>query len=332
MSPSTALWVSVLVLYSLIFVGSLVGNSLVLFIITKKRNTKTAMSFLFVNLAIADLIITVFAMPSGVAYYFRNRKWVEGVGGDILCRVLWFSYPMAIAASIFTLSVMSFDRFVAVMYPLKASRRRGYKVYTFVIWLSSALLMVPMLLTYSSKSGNCIADWSLLPIEEESGAKVLWVIYLVLLYFLPLSLMAILYSRMSCMLYRHKIPGEAPKETVRRKRDQNRRVVKLLVAVVLVFALCWFPVHAYHIYRAFPQLGKSPLYVMFLCFWCGHAHSAINPWMYIYLNSKFRSAFLEIIRQSIREIPVSRGSSGRRSTMRSTRRRSTVVIYRETAL
>ena len=307
MGPSTALRVSVLVLYSLIFVGSLVGNSLVLYIIAKKPNTRTAISFLFVNMAVADLIITIFVVPYSVAFYFRDYKWIKGIGGDVLCRFYTYCFTVAIAASIFTLTVMAFDRFMAVVFPLRTNGCCGRRVCTFCIWLSSTILMFPMPLTQSSDSGNCLSDWSLLQVDPAVGGKVVLTILFLAIYIIPLTFMIGLYLVICRKLWRHERPGFTTEEGARSVQRQSRTVVKLLITIVLVFALCWFPLHAFHmIVWAFPPKGlTTPLYVTFLCLWCGHAHSAINPWMYIYLNSKFRSTFLEIVGRR------SQASSGR---------------------
>ena len=331
MAPSTALQVSVLVLYSLIFVGSLVGNTLVLYILAKKPNTRTMISFLFVNLSVADLLLTIFVVPVSVAFYFRNAKWVEGPAGDVLCRVHSYCFAIAIAASIFTLSTMTLNKFTGVMYPFR--RREGCcgpKGSTLVIWFISIVFMFPILLTISSKSGDCSTDWSLLKTDQVLGNKVLYSVYFVFLYLIPLVLMCVLHSAIYCKLWRHKTPGLSIEESAKLARHQSRKVMKTLTTIVLVFAVCWFPLHAYHmIVWAFPPKYLKPrLYVMFLCFWSGHAHSAINPWISIYLDSKFHSAFLEIIGVRL--------TSAQPTTANITRnlesKHGTLVLWRETAL
>ena len=294
MGPSTALRVSVLVLYSLIFVGSLIGNPLVLYIIAKKANTRTITSFLFINMAVADLIISIIVAPYSVAFYFRDYQWVEGIEGEVLCRLPNYCFTVAIAASIFTLTAMAFERFMAVVFPLRRGGCCGHKVCALVIWLCSTILMSPMLVVHTAEYGDCHMDWSLLNADPALASRLLLTLFFVVLYLLPLLHISILYAIICRKLWRRELISQ---ESTTHARDESRSVVKLLITIVLVFALCWFPLHAYHMIAwAFPPKGLNPpLYVMFLCFWCGHANSAINPWVYIYFNKKFRSAFLAII-------------------------------------
>ena len=309
MVPSTALQVSAVVLYSLAFVGSLAGNSLVLYINFKKPNTRTSISFLFVNIAMADLVLTFVVMPASAAFYFRDSKWIEGDAGEITCRLYQFSYTSAIAVSIISLAVATFDRFVAVAYPLRRSRCCGPKVCILVIWSSAGALMLPMLLIFSARSGVCSSDWWLLRIDTAIGNRVLLSILLVLLYILPLLFICVLHSVIFYKLRWHETPGCTMEESVRRAHRQSQKVAKLLLIVLVVFASCWFPVHAFHMFVwAYPiQDTAPPYYVMFLCFWCGHVHSTINPWMYTFLNSNYKSAFRQIFGRCSRQVvPLNR--------------------------
>ena len=74
--------------------------------------------------------------------------------------------------------------------------------------------------------------------------------------------------------------------------------MRLLLAIVILFAVCWLPVHLLHfliffyqdIYLALPQ--SVPLFL----FWVSHANSALNPCVVILLNGSFRKTLMALIR------------------------------------
>jgi len=78
----------------------------------------------------------------------------------------------------------------------------------------------------------------------------------------------------------------------------------MLVIVVVVFAVCWLPLHVYQMddgvsmVRNGLELGAMwhPYIIIYICFWLSQANSAINPWLYIGLNGKMKAAFKNMIR------------------------------------
>lgn len=71
------------VFYSAVFVISTCGNSLVLYVIWRRRQKFNSTSVYLVNLALSDSLFTL-ALPSRVVYYARHFDWPFG---DFLCRV-----------------------------------------------------------------------------------------------------------------------------------------------------------------------------------------------------------------------------------------------------
>ena len=111
----------------------------------------------------------------------------------------------------------------------------------------------------------------------------------------------------------------------------KHQVIHMSIAVVVAFALCWLPAHAYHMILAidFRVLESLPYYFMLLCYWCGHANSDVNPWLLIYLKKKFRAAFKRMITYPLSRISFS--SKNNKSVRRVTRLpiRDPIVQVRE---
>lgn len=71
------------VFYSLIFLISLCGNSLVLYVICQRKQKFNSTSIYLVNLALSDTLFTL-ALPGRITYYIR---WFDWPFGDLLCRL-----------------------------------------------------------------------------------------------------------------------------------------------------------------------------------------------------------------------------------------------------
>ena len=80
------------------------------------------------NMAIADLIVTIFMMPFSLLFLHLGPRWIGGTFGEISCNIVYFSCQVSVPASIAIVMVVSVDRFFAVVY-------RGYYIYIRHTWL-----------------------------------------------------------------------------------------------------------------------------------------------------------------------------------------------------
>ena len=112
----------------------------------------------------------------------------------------------------------------------------------------------------------------------------------VLLYALPLSITIVISFLICRKMWFRVIPGNPSDSNRAAAEKSKRKVVRLLVVIVAVFALCWFPIYVNHYFWFVrpDQKHKLPLEVGFFFTWLGHANSAINPCLYILMNENFR--------------------------------------------
>uniref|UniRef100_A0A1A8PT58 Galanin receptor 2 n=1 Tax=Nothobranchius pienaari TaxID=704102 RepID=A0A1A8PT58_9TELE len=110
--------------FSLIFLLGIAGNSLVLAVLCRngQMKTKTTNMFIF-SLGVADLCFIVFCVPFQVTIYTLDQ-WVFG---SVLCKAVHFLIFLTMYASIFTLSAVSVDRYLAICYPLRSRHTRTPK-------------------------------------------------------------------------------------------------------------------------------------------------------------------------------------------------------------
>ena len=298
--------------YAVIFIISLLGNSLGLLVVLKKSSRSTSVTNLFIaNMAAADLLLTVTVMPFQVGLYYRGVTWIGGMLGTITCKALFYLIPVSIAATVLTMMFISFDRFYAVFYPLKQKIFRKPRILTATIWILSFVLMLPYPMLFQLQFNanqnveECVQVW---PWEDPNDPtftetyrvlKIFHSIVFVLLYALPLSITIVIYFLICRKMWLRKIPGNVTDSNRAAAEKSKRKIVRLLVVIVIIFAFCWFPIYVNQYFWFFrPDLyakGMLPLEVEFFNNWLAHANSAINPCVYILLNAKFRKELLKML-------------------------------------
>ena len=281
------------VLYAITMIVSWVGNTGLIYIVWKKPEVRSLTSFMFVNMAVADLLVTLVMMPYSIAFLYTEANWpIKGAFGDFTCRAVMFSTYVTVMASILSLTFIAVDRFYAIILPCR--RRvwfRKAKILTPLIWLLSMVLMSIIPVTYRlSRAGiYCGLNFEIWG-DEAAGIRGVLLYLFAIAYLIPLCVITILYVKTIQKLWFHQKDGENTVQAQRRQRLRNRKVVRALVMVVVIFALCWLPTHAYHIFLAITEWGNAPLLAIYFCYWFGHANSAINPWLYISFNRQMTGA------------------------------------------
>lgn len=91
-----------IILYSLLSIVAFFGNSLILAVFFFIRRLRTPTNMLIANLAIADLMISVFCIP--LSYWhviiFEDQRWIFG---PFLCKIFNYLQATAVFLSSWTL-------------------------------------------------------------------------------------------------------------------------------------------------------------------------------------------------------------------------------------
>ena len=102
-------------LYAAIFCISSIGNALVCVIILKKKRMKTVTNYFILNLAIADLTLTLICIPFDIPVQEMNYRWPYG---SFMCKILYPLQTMCLCASVFTLTAVSINTLLGNNAPL----------------------------------------------------------------------------------------------------------------------------------------------------------------------------------------------------------------------
>uniref|UniRef100_A0A8D9FJG2 Tachykinin-like peptides receptor 86C n=3 Tax=Cacopsylla melanoneura TaxID=428564 RepID=A0A8D9FJG2_9HEMI len=295
------MWYTVFLLMLIIAIG---GNVIVMWIVLAHRRMRTVTNYFLVNLSVADVMLSVFNCVFNFIYMI-HEDWNFGL---TYCAINNHVGIVTVASSVFTLTGISIDRYLAIVRPLKPRMsKRWAQVIILLIWFTSFLLGGPYLLysrivvyRYSGKvQRSCIVIW---PDGQATNSKVDHIYNLVLFfltYIIPMTAMVICYTNMGRELWGSRQIGEM---NVRQLEciKSKRRVVKMFIIIVTIFAICWLPYHCYFIcIHYYPETIRQHRYLMqqmFLFFyWLAMSNAMVNPLIYYWMNSRFRQYFKDLL-------------------------------------
>ncbi|XP_068758393.1 neuromedin-K receptor-like isoform X1 [Montipora capricornis] len=306
-TPGTPVKTAAIVLYSFIITIALAGNIFVIYILYRKIETRRLTSFMYVNLAVADLLVTCFAMPLQLQAILMDNRWFGGAFSEFLAKFVVFTFFVAVMASVYSLTTIAFDSFFSIVLSLRQFPRfRNQKILVPSIWLFSMCAMSPWLLIIkvrNPKGQSFVIHQEFSQFGDiNSVMRGVFLYVVAIIYVFPLAIMSFLYGCICQKLRSHKIPGASVSHDEARLRmnKTKRQMIKTSIAIVIAFALCWLPVHISHVMFAVDRVWafrKFPFfhYFMLVSFWCGHANSAVNPWMLIYFKKRFRAEFGKMV-------------------------------------
>ena len=289
------------IMYLITMLVSMVGNILLIYIVWKRPDVRSLRSFMFVNMAVADLLVTLVVIPYTISDFYTHGVWpMDGLVGEITCKIVLFIAFSTISTSIICLTFMAVDRFYAVVYPFQRLLWfRRPKVLTPVVWILSMALMciVPILADFNSNN-QCVFKFSILG-GKAKVIRGIFIYFFTVNYLFPVFIISILYTITARKLWFHEVPGE-DEQNRQQQQMTKRKVVRMLIIVFSVFALCWLPGQVFQLYLAITEWSKDLPIVQAACYWFGYNNSAINPWLFIYMNSKMHSAFSSMIGRKFR--------------------------------
>ncbi|XP_051156529.1 tachykinin-like peptides receptor 99D [Leptopilina boulardi] len=287
-------------IWTLLFAGMIVvatgGNLIVIWIVLAHKRMRTVTNYFLVNLSIADAMVSTLNVIFNYTYML-NSHWPFG---NLYCKISQFIAVVTICASVFTLMAISFDRYMAIMNPLKPRLgRKATLCIALAIWIVGVVLSFPMLLffrtfTHTFTNGEvrviCYSQW-----PKESHEYLYNVIFMILTYFLPIGSMTFTYARVGLELWGSQSIGEATQRQLDNIRSK-RRVVKMMIVVVVIFAVCWLPFHMYFIITSYlPEITTGPYVqeIYLAIYWLAMSNSMYNPIIYCWMNSRFRRGFAQ---------------------------------------
>ncbi|EDO34996.1 predicted protein, partial [Nematostella vectensis] len=288
--------------YLVILLASSIGNVIVIKVFSTSQRLRTEVNFLIVNMAVADVMTSLFNMSFFVRYFVREalgmpQVWFGGHFGAFLCKFVDFIQGVSMFCCVLTLTAIAFNRFFAVVFPLKSIMNPKFtKVLILLIWICACVFAAPTLyvmeVIVNPEDGNyyCIENWAP-TFDNETTPRYYTLLIFIVMYAIPLTFITCLYACVIRKVWIRQVPGNVTRANQRLEGDMKKRVLKMLITVVVTFALCWLPFHIYlllvNFYYGIYSCQISHI-VLFVGLFLGHANSAINPWIYFMFNKDYR--------------------------------------------
>ncbi|XP_021370661.1 neuropeptide receptor 15-like [Mizuhopecten yessoensis] len=298
-STSVQAVVGLSLLFFIIEIVGIVGNSLVVIVVLLDRKMRQSVTNIFImNLAVSDWMIMVFGIPE-IVQVMLNRGWVLG---PVLCKFNRFVLVVSLYASILSLVSVCIERFVAIVHPIKAQilcNRRKNAIAVMLVWIVSIGCGLPTAM-YNQviPPGYCqivfpnrIRDIQIFKFTEFA-----------LFYFVPVCIQIALYAVIGKRLYastdelstkfhmrkENNCKTDRAAETIKARKG----VVKMLVASVMVYIVCYAAPQVLTFYNTFADrpFHMSWSFGVFTTV-VANINSAANPVLYSIFSQNFRRNF-----------------------------------------
>ncbi|XP_033879841.2 delta-type opioid receptor-like [Acipenser ruthenus] len=284
--------ISITALYSVVCVVGLLGNLLVMYGIVRYTKMKTATNIYIFNLALADALSTS-TLPFQSAKYLLDT-WPFG---ELICKIVLSIDYYNMFTSIFTLTMMSVDRYIAVCHPIRALDFRTpmkAKVINVCIWILSSVIGVPIMImavTKTTDKGNIICMLEF-PDPGWYWDTVTKICVFIFAFVGPVLVITICYGLMILRLKSVRLLSGS------KEKDRTlRRITRMVLVVVAVFIICWTPIHIFVIVKTLVDIDKKNPFVIaswHLCIALGYTNSSLNPVLYAFLDENFKRCFRDV--------------------------------------
>lgn len=344
LEPNYPLKVFLTILYSLILVTGIVGNSItirVTQILKQNGYLQKNVTDHMVSLACSDLLVLLIGMP--VELYSAIWFPFSSSSGNASCKIYNFLFEACSYATILNVATLSFERYVAICHPFKFKSLGGKRTTMLITfaWLVSMLVALPLLVATGTQGH--------IPVRQDTPVQNLtfctnlrekWMMYRVsifiafVVYMIVLICVAFMCRAMILVLRRPLKSADtreangsyvAPKHESPKVKMARKQTIIFLGLIVGSLMVCWLPnqirrlmmaavpksrwtVSYFHSYVTLHPIADTFFYLS----------SVINPFLYNLSSRQFREVFLQVLRCRLtiqhvnkRTIPSSQAGSAR---------------------
>ncbi|XP_047184804.1 trace amine-associated receptor 1-like [Scophthalmus maximus] len=261
---------AVTISYLICFFGSslsvliMCGNLLVIISIVYFKQLHTPTNYLILSLAVADLLVGVLVLPFSIILIVSSYWYLQGL----------------------------LYRYYAVCQPLRYRIKINVRVVGIMIlvtWTVSALFGI--VITFREPSqGQHYSRCNIFQ-KNVKSASIMGAVFT---FFIPSIIMVGIYLKILMVAQRQARSILNMTKSGATVSKMERKATKTLAIVMGVFLLCWTPFFLCIIFQPLSN-NTIPSHVIQTFKWLGWSNSMLNPCVYAFFYSWFRSAFRMII-------------------------------------
>ncbi|KAM4051396.1 leukotriene B4 receptor 1-like [Anomaloglossus baeobatrachus] len=277
---SSSLGIAIL---SIAFIIGFPGNAFVIWTILTRMKKRTVTCILILHLAMADIMVLLTA--PFFLHLLSSGSWKFG---NIMCKLCHYIGCLSMYTSIFLITFMSMDRFLAVAKPYMSQKIRtklAARIIVLSLWVVATLLAIPMAINRTVSKGDvetCIT----VPAANGSSQHIVfqYTFETIMGFVIPFSIIVFCYAFIGLRL-----------RTV--KFQTKHKTNRLVIMIIVTFAVFWIPYHVVNIIQVVGEVSSSEKLREATKFLRPNAtalvflSSSINPVLYAFAGGNFiRSA------------------------------------------
>ncbi|XP_072515661.1 trace amine-associated receptor 6-like [Salminus brasiliensis] len=268
-------------------------NLLVIISISHFKQLHTPTNLLILSLAVADLFVGMFVMPVRIMQLIDSCWYL----GKIACSVSEIIIGQSMLGSLFSLVLIAVDRYIAVSDPLLYSTRITVSKTSLFIILSWSLCLLYVII-YLYFNDHLLQSQIIFRCYGECvvSVKHSWVIIdLIICFLAPCSVILILYSIIFIAARRQAKAVRAVTDASKRHGSANSsetKAAKTLGIVIFVYLVCWIP---FYVSSLSVESMTTSSIVWTVFGWLMYINSSVNPLIYAFFYSWFRTSVKFIV-------------------------------------
>lgn len=292
------------ILFGILMIIGVLGNGTLIYTVLKNKSMRNVPNILIVSLSFGDMLLLLVSVPfAGIIYMLFENPF-----GNIICKLNEYLYNLSMGVSIFTLTALSGDRFLAIVYPM--SKHKGKPllkscIVVVSIWILAAILSIPEALSFNISHIETMygtAKYCLSPPDNwpKWYSKVHSMVQFFIFFLIPTVIISAFYCSMAFILIRSS--KQMPIETTnvaglsqqqRRQIEARAKVAKVVFSFVIIFVVCWLPRHIYLLWYFWsPDDFNSFWHIFKVVGYClTYIYACVNPFALYFLSGQFRKYY-----------------------------------------